>query len=83
MNPSSPGVLRLTGQASPGFKKLEAGDMVLIPDTSTLLIDKFWEQKTLSFICSAHEADTQELFKNDPRNIAYRAEKIPPRNRYR
>jgi len=64
------------GSSIPGFKKLEAGDMVLIPDISTMLIDKFWEQKTLSFICSAHEADTQELFKNDPRNIALRAEQF-------
>lgn len=64
------------GSSIPGFKKLEAGDMVLIPDTSTMLIDKFWEQTTMSFICSAHEADTQELFKNDPRNVAFRAEQF-------
>lgn len=62
------------GSSVPGFKKLEAGDMVLLPDVRTMLIDKFWEQKTLSFICSAYEADTRELFKNDPRNVAYRAE---------
>lgn len=64
------------GSSIPGFKKLEAGDMVLIPDISTMLIDTFWELKTLSFICSAHEADTHELFKNDPRNVAYRAEQF-------
>jgi len=63
------------GSSIPGFKQLEGGDMVLIPDTNTMLIDNFWEQKTLSFICSAHEADTIELFNNDPRNVAYRAEK--------
>ena len=62
------------GSSIPGFKKLEAGDMVLIPDFSSMLIDKFWDQKTLSFICSAYEADTREQFKNDPRNIADRAE---------
>ncbi len=64
------------GSSVPGFKKLEAGDMVLIPDTDTMLIDKFWSHKTLSFICSAYEADTLDLFNNDPRNIAYRAEKF-------
>ncbi|HDP97795.1 MAG TPA: type I glutamate--ammonia ligase [bacterium] len=62
------------GSSVPGFKNLEAGDMVLIPDASTIWIDPFWEQKTVSFICSAHEADTVELFKNDPRNIAFRAQ---------
>jgi len=30
----------LDGSSVPGFKKLEAGDMVLIPDADTLLIDK-------------------------------------------
>lgn len=62
------------GSSIPGFKKLEAGDMVLVPDIDTMLIDKFWEQPTLSFICSAYEADSLTLFKNDPRNVAYRAE---------
>ena len=62
------------GSSVPGFKRLEAGDMVLIPDVDTLWIDPFWEQKTVSFICAPHEADTIELFKNDPRNIALRAE---------
>ncbi len=64
------------GSSVPGFKKLESGDMVLIPDIDTMLIDKFWHQNTLSFICSAYEADTLELFKNDPRNVAYRAEQF-------
>ncbi len=64
------------GSSVPGFKKLEAGDMVLIPDADTLLIDRFWNQKTLSFICSAYEADTLELFKIDPRNVAYRSEQF-------
>ena len=64
------------GSSVPGFKKLEAGDMVLIPDVDTMLIDKFWNQKTLSFICSAYEADTLELFNNDPRNVACRAEQF-------
>ncbi len=62
------------GSSIPGFKRLEGGDMVLVPDTDTMLIDEFWEQKTLSFICSAYEADTLELFNNDPRNVAFRAE---------
>lgn len=64
------------GSSVPGFKKLEAGDMVLVPDIDSLLFDMFWHQKTMSFICSAYEADTMELFKNDPRNLAYRAEQF-------
>src|SRR5690606_30295257 len=37
-------------------------------------VDPFWDMPTLSFICSAHEADTKQLFPRDPRNIARRAE---------
>lgn len=57
-----------------GLKSVKAGDMVLIPDLSTAFIDPFWEENTLSLICSAHEADTRESFAHDPRNIARNAE---------
>ena len=62
------------GSSIAGFKSLESGDMVLIPDVSNLRIDEFWDQKTLCLICSAAEADTATPFKNDPRVIANKAE---------
>jgi glutamine synthetase len=57
-----------------GLKSVKAGDMVLVPDLSTGAPDPFWELPTLSFICTTLEADTHEVFTNDPRNIAIRAE---------
>ncbi len=62
------------GSSVPGFKSLESGDMVLIPDLNTALIDRFWQPKTLSLICNAAEADTLNFFNNDPRFMAQRAE---------
>lgn len=62
------------GSAIPGFKKLEAGDLVLIPDPSTALWDPFWSSKTLSFISSICEVDTGVSFPRDPRSMAKRAE---------
>jgi glutamine synthetase len=62
------------GGSIPGFKKLEAGDMILIPDASTALWDPFWSSKTLSFIASVHEAGDGGAFPRDPRGIAKRAE---------
>ncbi|KPL18956.1 MAG: glutamine synthetase [candidate division Zixibacteria bacterium SM23_81] len=59
---------------TPGFKKLESGDMVLIPDPKTGFIDPFWDQPTLSFICNACEADTKAPYSRDPRHVAQRAE---------
>jgi glutamine synthetase len=62
------------GSSVPGFKKLEAGDMVLLPDPKTASIDPFWEKKTLSLICQPAEADTRKAFWKDPRAIMYNAE---------
>ena len=60
--------------SSVGLKPVKAGDMVLLPDLTTAFRDPFWEVPTLSFICSAFEADTKKPFGRDPRNIAMRAE---------
>jgi len=57
-----------------GLKSVKAGDMVLVPDLTTGFMDPFWEAPTLSFICVTLEADTHQVFTNDPRNIAIRAE---------
>jgi len=62
------------GSSTPGFKSVEASDMVLIPDPSTVLFDPFWESPTLSLICNVAEADTKKIFGRDPRLIASRAE---------
>jgi glutamine synthetase len=37
-------------------------------------MDPFWEVETLSFLCTTFEADTHDIFANDPRNIAKKAE---------
>ena len=60
--------------SSVGFKSISAGDMVAVPDLNTGAEDPFWDMPTLSFICSAKEADTRAIFPYDPRNIALRAE---------
>lgn len=60
--------------SSVGLKPLKAGDMVTVPDLATGFMDPFWDAPTLSFICSAKEADTRADFPRDPRNIARRAE---------
>jgi len=60
--------------SSVGLKPVKAGDMVIVPDLSTGFVDPFWDALTLSFLCSAKEADTRLDFPRDPRNIARRAE---------
>lgn len=60
--------------SSVGLRSVKSGDMVLIPDLHTGILDPFWEVPTLSFICSVVEADTKVLYFRDPRVIAQRAE---------
>jgi len=56
--------------STPGFKTLESGDMVLIPDLKSGFVDPFFEHKTISFFCNIAEADTKKPFHRDPRYIA-------------
>ena len=60
--------------SSVGLKSVKSGDMVLLPDLTTGFRDPFYADATLSFICSAHEADTKAPFAFDPRNVVLRAE---------
>lgn len=60
--------------SSVGFKSVGSGDMALIPDLTTGFIDPFWDDPTLSFICSTVEADTKEVYAGDPRETIHRAE---------
>jgi glutamine synthetase len=64
------------GSSIPGFKKLEAGDMVLLPDPETAIIDIFWDRPTLSLIAQPAEPDTRAPYAQDPRAILRTAEKF-------
>ena len=61
--------------SSVGLKPVKAGDMILVPDLSTGFMDPFWQVPTLSFICSAQEADSHSAL--SARSPQYR----PPRRR--
>lgn len=58
-----------------GFKSLESGDMVLIPDLESGFVEPFFKDPTLSFFVDIVEADTRAGYHRDPRNIADMAEK--------
>jgi glutamine synthetase len=63
------------GGSVAGYAKLEAGDMSLLPDPTTAFEDPFYEQPTITVLCSIVEADTGAPCARDPRGIAMRAEK--------
>ncbi len=61
------------GSSIPGMRDVESGDMVLMPDLSTAVIDPFYETPTLRLICSITDAETRIGVKKDPRSVAQRA----------
>jgi len=58
----------------PGFKTVESGDMVLLPDVPTAFVDPFFQDSTVSVVCSVVEAASRAAFPRDPRGVAARAE---------
>ena len=57
----------------PGYKKVAAGDMKIIPDNTTVIIDPFHDLKTLSIVCDIFETD-KTPYPRYPRNVARKAE---------
>jgi glutamine synthetase len=57
----------------PGYKKVAAGDMKIIPDNTTVIIDPFHDLKTLSIVCDIFEPD-KTSYPRYPRNVAKKAE---------
>ncbi len=62
------------GSSIAGWKAINESDMLLMPDTSTAIIDPFYQHSTLSVFCDILEPDTGEAYERDPRGVAKRAE---------
>lgn len=63
------------GSSVPGFATLEASDLKIKPDCTTMIVDPVWDVPTLSLICDVIEADSNQPFAMDPRHVAKEAEK--------
>lgn len=62
------------GSSVPGMRSVESGDMLLMPDTETAIVDSFTKRPTvrmLSFIC---DAESRAGVAKDPRSLAQRAQ---------
>ena len=63
------------GSSIPGMKSVEAGDMILLPDPNTAILDPFTYHPTLRMLSYICDADTREGVEKDPRSLAKRAQK--------
>ena len=62
------------GSSIAGWKAINDSDMVLMPDTSTAVMDPFFDEPTLILRCDVLEPLTGQGYERDPRTIAKRAE---------
>ncbi len=62
------------GSSINGWKSINASDMIMMPDTSTAVLDPFAESSTLNIRCDIVEPDTMQGYERDPRTVAKRAE---------
>jgi glutamine synthetase len=62
------------GSSIAGWKGINESDMVLMPDTTTAVLDPFFDDPTVIIRCDVLEPNTMQGYDRDPRSIAKRAE---------
>ena len=62
------------GSSIAGWKGINESDMILMPDPSSIVMDPFFEDKTLNIRCDVVEPSTGQGYDRCPRSLARRAE---------
>ncbi|MBE0437480.1 MAG: glutamate--ammonia ligase [Methylomicrobium sp.] len=62
------------GSSVAGWKGINESDMILMPDSSTAVMDPFYDDNTLILRCDIIEPNDMQGYERDPRSIAKRAE---------
>ncbi|MFQ5708171.1 MAG: type I glutamate--ammonia ligase [bacterium] len=63
------------GSSIRGFQRIHESDMLLKPDASTMFVDPFMDEATLSFLCNIKDPQTHKIYSRDARAVAQRAER--------
>lgn len=62
------------GSSISGWKGINESDMVLMPDSASVVIDPFSEETQVNVRCDILEPSTMQGYERDPRSVARRAE---------
>jgi glutamine synthetase len=62
------------GSSIRGWQPINASDMLVVPDPTTIRMDPFCAEPTVHAICNVVDPITKEDYSRDPRNIARKAE---------
>jgi glutamine synthetase len=65
--------LGFDGSSIRGWKPIHQSDMMAVPDLSTVVMDPFFAEPTLSVIADVYDPLTREAYNRDPRNITRQA----------
>lgn len=69
------------GSSLPGFSSIEKGDMIMLPDPSSVFMDPFFETPTLSFLGNMMSSGDKVLpYSRDPRRVVSDANKYLDKN---
>jgi glutamine synthetase len=66
--------LGFDGSSVRGFQKIHESDMILKPDSTSMFVDPFADDPTLSFFCNIIDPAGRKPYSRDPRVVAQRAE---------
>jgi glutamine synthetase len=63
------------GSSIRGFQRIHESDMLIKPDLSSVFVDPFMDDPTISFMCNVKDPTTHEIYSRDTRAVAERAER--------
>ena len=66
--------LGFDGSSIRGWQAINNSDMLVIPDSTTAIMDPFMNVSTLNLLCNIVDPITREKYSKDPRSIAQKAE---------
>jgi glutamine synthetase len=62
------------GSSIAGWKGIQESDMILMPESSSAVMDPFSDESTMNLRCDIIEPTTMQGYERDPRSLAKRAE---------
>ncbi len=63
------------GSSIRGFQRIHESDMLIRPDPTSMFVDPFVDDPTLSFMCNVKDPATGQIYSRDTRAVAQKAER--------
>ena len=67
--------INFDGSSIRGFQSIQESDLLLKPDPTSVFLDPFFDEPTLSLICDIVDPNGMKPYARDPRGVAQRAER--------